>query len=104
MPGPQRGGKNHDHPHLLGFLKADRGRCIISGLDCRRRAAQIQKFLGYLPEESTFFEDMTGMQFLNFMSEMRGIRDRSRRAALVEVPWYTCFQPPIPGSKSVGSR
>jgi len=82
--GPNGAGKTTTIRHLLGFMRPDRGKCTINGLDCRCEAARIQKVLGYLPEESAFFEDMTGLQFLTFMEDMRGIRDRSRRAALVD--------------------
>lgn len=82
--GPNGAGKTTTIRHLLGFLRADNGRCTINGLDCRRESTQIQKILGYLPEESAFLEDMTGEQFLNFMSDMRDTKDKSRRIALIE--------------------
>ena len=82
--GPNGAGKTTTIRHLLGFLRADNGKCVINGLDCRRESALIQRVLGYLPEESVFLEDMTGEQFLNFMSDMRGINDYSRQSALIE--------------------
>lgn len=47
-------------------------------------AADIQKTLGYIPGEIAFFNDMTGIEFLNFMNEMRDTKDRTRCEALVE--------------------
>jgi len=82
--GPNGAGKTTTIRHLLGFLQADSGKCTINGLNCRCNSALIQKVLGYLPEESTFLEDMTGEQFLNFMSDMRDTKDKSRRIALIE--------------------
>lgn len=82
--GPNGAGKTTTIRHLLGFIHADKGTCSINGLDCRANAAEIQKSLGYLPGEIAFFDDMTGMQFLNFMSDMRGIKDRSRCTQLIE--------------------
>ncbi|MFO8059140.1 MAG: ABC transporter ATP-binding protein [Bacillota bacterium] len=82
--GPNGAGKTTTIRHLLGFMRPDRGRCTINGLDCRRKTARIQEFLGYLPEESAFFKDMTGVQFLGFMEDMRGTRDKRRRAMLLE--------------------
>lgn len=83
--GPNGAGKTTTIRHLLGFMEPDRGVCTIGGLDCWRDAARIQESLGYVPEETAFFEDMTGVQFLNFMQEMRGTRDGSRRRALIQL-------------------
>ncbi len=81
--GPNGAGKTTTIRHLMGFIKADRGECTINGYDCRRQSVKIQQLLGYLPEESVFFQDMTGEQFLNFMDDMRGKRDAFRRISLI---------------------
>ncbi len=83
--GPNGAGKTTTIRHLLGFMEPDRGACTIGGLDCWQDAARIQEFLGYVPEETAFFEDMTGVQFLNFMHEMRGTKEGSRRRALIDL-------------------
>lgn len=83
--GPNGAGKTTTIRHLLGFMEPDRGACTIGGLDCWQDAARIQEFLGYVPEETAFFEDMTGVQFLNFMHEMRGTKEGSRRGALIDL-------------------
>lgn len=82
--GPNGAGKTTTIRHLLGFMQADNGYCAIDGLDCWSEASRTQMVLGYLPEESAFLEDMTGEQFLNFMSDMRGTKDISRRIALID--------------------
>jgi len=82
--GPNGAGKTTTIRHLLGFMRPDRGYCTVGGLDCWRHAAKIQESLGYLPEETAFFPDMTGTQFLDFMQEMRRERDDSRRFTLID--------------------
>lgn len=83
--GPNGAGKTTTIRCLLGFSGADRGSCSIRGLDCRRQAPAIQRFLGYLPGEIAFLDGMTGRQFLDFMAKMRGIRDKSRQEELAEL-------------------
>ncbi|HAX73652.1 MAG TPA: ABC transporter ATP-binding protein, partial [Firmicutes bacterium] len=82
--GPNGAGKTTTIRHLLGFLSPDNGTCEINGLNCRTQAATIQKELGYLPGEIAFFDDMTGMQFLKFMAQMRGMKDFSKAQRLIE--------------------
>jgi ABC-2 type transport system ATP-binding protein len=82
--GPNGAGKTTTIRQLMGFANADKGSCTINGLDCRTQAPDIHRSLGYLPGEIAFFEDMTGTQFLQFVNDMRGIRDRTRMRALID--------------------
>lgn len=83
--GPNGAGKTTTIRCLLGFSKADQGNCSVQGLDCRKQAPQIQRFLGYIPGEIAFLDGMTGQQFLNFISEMRGTRDKAKMKELIEL-------------------
>ncbi len=82
--GPNGAGKTTTIRNLLGFVKPDRGGCSVAGLDCWKDASKIQKQLGYLPGEMAFFEEMTGTQFLNLLTAMRGGCKKVRRNALLE--------------------
>ena len=83
--GPNGAGKTTTIRHLMGFLTPDKGSVQILGLDCRSSSADIMKHMGYLPGEIAFFDGMNGMEFLNFMAEMRGLRDTSLRDKLVDL-------------------
>lgn len=72
--GPNGAGKTTTIRNLMGFGNPTRGECKISGLDCRRDSAVIERNLGYLPGEMAFFDDMTGNEFLKFMGEMRSCK------------------------------
>ncbi len=81
--GPNGAGKTTTIRHLMGFLTPKKGTCAIDGLDCFKQAAEIKEFLGYLPGEIAFFDSMTGVEFLNFMAEMRGMKDRAKMEKLI---------------------
>jgi ABC-2 type transport system ATP-binding protein len=81
--GPNGSGKTTTIRNLLGFIRPGRGTCSINGLDCWHNAAQIQKQLGYLPGEISFFDEMSGIQFLDLIGAMRGINKKSHRNALI---------------------
>ncbi|TAH66157.1 MAG: ABC transporter ATP-binding protein [Anaerolineaceae bacterium] len=83
--GPNGAGKTTTIRHLMGFLTPDKGSSQIFGMDSRTRSADIMKLLGYLPGEIAFFDGMNGIEFLNFMGEMRGLTDTNLRDKLVEL-------------------
>jgi ABC-2 type transport system ATP-binding protein len=70
--GPNGSGKTTTIRHFLGFANADQGHVIINGLDARVHYAILQKDLGYLPGEMAFLDNMTGLEFLTFLANMRG--------------------------------
>ena len=82
--GPNGAGKTTTIRNLMGFIRPDRGSCTIQGMDCFSCADKIQSRLGYLAGEIAFLEDVSGMQLLNFIADMKGLRDRSRMKELME--------------------
>ena len=82
--GPNGSGKTTTIRHLMGFLNPDSGDCRIKGLSCRHEAARIQQDVGYLPGEIAFFEEMKGLEYLRFMSRMRGTKWARRVDELLE--------------------
>lgn len=82
--GPNGAGKTTTIRHLMGFLKPMSGSCTIEGLDCWRERDKVQAKLGYIPGEISFFEDMTGREFLKFIAQYRGIGHQNRQEELLE--------------------
>ena len=83
--GPNGAGKTTTIRHLMGFLKAKKRGCRINGLDCFRDREKVQQMLGYLPGEISFFDDMTGVEFLDFVSGYRKDKGESRRKELMDM-------------------
>lgn len=67
----------------MGFIRPQRGRCSILGLDCTSKAAVIQRDLGYIPGEIAFMDDMTGWSFIKFMAAYRGLKSLDRAEELM---------------------
>jgi len=82
--GPNGAGKTTTIRNLMGFLHPDSGTCSIDGLGCWKESEGIQRTLGYIPGEIAFFNRMTGTEFIDLLCAMRGTKDRSRGAALLE--------------------
>ncbi len=82
--GPNGAGKTTTIRHLMGFVRPKIGSCTIAGMDCWKQAATIQKRLGYIPGEISFFDDMNGDEFLRFIEKYRGSGSAVRRDELLE--------------------
>lgn len=82
--GPNGAGKTTTIRNLMGFIRPDEGGCSILGMDSFKDAAKIQQNLGYLAGEIAFLDDMSGIGLLNFLAEMKGVRDKSRMQELME--------------------
>ena len=64
--------------------RACRGICRMMGMDCFLQAQEIQKHTGYLAGELAFPEDMTGLGFLKFMADMKGMDSHRHMESLME--------------------
>ncbi|HWI48525.1 MAG TPA: ABC transporter ATP-binding protein [Rummeliibacillus sp.] len=82
--GPNGAGKSTTIRHIMGFMKPDTGFIKVNDLDTWKNQGEVQKYIGYLPGEIAFLEGMTGEGFLNFMGEMQGVKDLSKRNKLIE--------------------
>ncbi len=82
--GPNGAGKTTTIRNIMGFSNATGGKVTIDGHDARVETAILQERIGYLPGEIAFFENMTGMEFLNFMGKMRRLKSLDKRDELIE--------------------
>ncbi|MBL7165777.1 MAG: ABC transporter ATP-binding protein [Dehalococcoidales bacterium] len=69
---------------ITGLISPTEGSIEIMGMDITREGTRIKSFIGYLPEESPFYENMTVTEYLLFFSELYRIprsvaRDRIHR-------------------------
>ncbi|UKS29271.1 ABC transporter ATP-binding protein [Paenibacillus sp. HWE-109] len=82
--GPNGAGKSTTIRHIMGFMKPDKGVVTVNGLDTWKQQGKFQAYMGYLPGEISFIEGMTGKTFLDFMGNMQGVKDLSKRNHLID--------------------
>ncbi|MCQ6560591.1 ABC transporter ATP-binding protein [Paenibacillus mendelii] len=82
--GPNGAGKSTTIRHIMGFMKPGNGSVKVRGLDTWKEQGKVQSYIGYLPGEISFIEGMTGKTFLDFMANMQGVQDLSKRARLID--------------------
>ena len=82
--GPNGAGKTTTIRNLMGFIRPYSGTCSILGMDCFKESEKIKEKLGYLAGEIAFFDDLTGIKLLNFLADMKGIKDKRKMNELIE--------------------
>lgn len=69
---------------LTGYLSASEGQILIEGRDILEEPETVKKAIGYLPEIPPLYPDMTVMEYLSFMYELKGAK-QPRREHLQEI-------------------
>lgn len=82
--GPNGAGKSTTMKMITGYLAMTEGRVSICGHDVETDAMAAQRIIGYLPEGAPAYGEMTPVDFLRFIAEVRGLKgaDASRAIGL----------------------
>ena len=72
--GPNGAGKSTTMKVLTGFLSPSSGTVAIHGHDISTAALEAKRLIGYLPEGAPSYGDMTTLEFLRFIAQVRGFR------------------------------
>lgn len=83
--GPNGAGKSTTMKMLTGFLLPTSGSIHISDLSIEASALAIKKKIGYLPEGAPAYADMTPLQFLNFIAQVRGYKGAEKAQRIEQV-------------------
>lgn len=83
--GPNGAGKSSTIRMLTCYVAPTSGRATISGLDVFDDRYEIAKRIGYLPEDTPIYRDMTVVEFLSFAGEMRRMNRNLIRRRIKDV-------------------
>ncbi len=83
--GPNGAGKTTAIKIVVGYLLPTAGTATVSGFDVVNDPLEVQKRIGYLPENAPLYLDMLVQEYLDFMADMRELDVTTRRRRLVEV-------------------
>src|SRR5690606_25587255 len=67
---------------LSGFLEPDAGTVRISGIDLAASPKEVQKHLGYLPENLPVYPDMVVADYLDYAADLKGLAGDVKRAEI----------------------
>ena len=78
--GPNGAGKTTTMRILTGYMPPTEGEAIVAGYDVVEESLEVRKRVGYLPETVPLYTDMTALDYLKFMAELRHIPNAEDRA------------------------
>ncbi len=80
--GPNGAGKTTVMKMLTGFHFPETGTIKVGGYDVLDQTREAQALIGYLPESSPVYPDLTVREYLEFMAGVRGIDPAQRDGAI----------------------
>ena len=83
--GPNGAGKSTTMKMITGFLTPTEGRIKVCGHDVVDAPIAAKACIGYLPEGAPAYPDMTPVQFLDFIADVRGIKGAAKKDRIARV-------------------
>ena len=80
--GPNGAGKTTMMKILTGYLQPDGGHVTVDGLDVLTDTLEVQRRIGYLPENAPLYPEMSVQAYLKFIAEVRQIPQSDQPALL----------------------
>jgi len=83
--GPNGAGKTTTLLMLLGLSRPTEGTASVCGLNPERKAMEVKKIVGYLPENVGFYGDMDAVQSLRYIADLNRIPGSEAQDRIHEV-------------------
>ncbi len=71
--GPNGAGKTTTMNILTGYISSNEGVVTVDGFDVLQSPFEVKKRIGYLPEQPPLYFDMTVMEYLNFVYDLKRV-------------------------------
>lgn len=83
--GPNGAGKSTTMNIITGYLAATEGTVTIDGKDIQKDPEEAKRSIGYLPELPPLYVDMTVIEYLEFVAELKKVPKKERKQQIDEV-------------------
>jgi len=89
MLGPNGAGKSTAIKIITGYLQPDEGTVQVDGLDVLTHTREVQARIGYLPENTPLYPELSVQGYLKMMADLREIPEGEQQAKLSEAIYAT---------------
>src|SRR5438046_1138523 len=72
--GPNGAGKTTTMKILTSFLAPTSGRAEVAGFDVYEQSLEARQRIGYLPEDTPLYRNMTVLEYLDFVARVRNLQ------------------------------
>ena len=80
--GPNAAGKTTTMRILTGYLPATDGKAVVAGYDVFEQPNDVKRIIGYLPEVVPLYPEMTVVDYLKFVAEIKQVPAAKKKAAV----------------------
>ncbi len=83
--GPNGAGKTTTMRIITCFIPASSGTVLVDGMDTVENSLAVRKKIGYLPESTPLYNEMSVKEYLTFVGEVRGLSSTRLKSRLDEM-------------------
>ena len=83
-------GKTTPIKSVVGILDFDEGEIFIDGKSVKKDSLECKRVIAYIPDNPDLYEFMSGLQYLNFISDIFGVEEKERKERIEK--YSTAFE------------
>jgi len=83
--GPNGAGKSTTMKIITGYISSTEGSVKVGGYDIMENPREVKKRIGYLPEQPPLYVDMTVYEYLDFVSDLKGVDKRKKAGQIKDI-------------------
>lgn len=83
--GPNGAGKSTTMNIITGFIPSSEGTVKVCGYDIMESPKEVKKRIGYLPEQPPVYMDMTVIDYLNFVADLKLVDKKQKKSQLNDI-------------------
>ncbi len=83
-------GKTTTIKSVVGILDFDEGEIFIDGKSVKKDSLECKRVIAYIPDNPDLYEFMSGLQYLNFISDIFGVEEKDRKERIEK--YSTAFE------------
>ena len=83
--GPNGAGKTTTMSIITGFIEPTDGYVEINGYNVSKKARKAKREIGYMPETTPLYNELTPKEFISYMAELKGVTKKERKAEIERV-------------------
>lgn len=79
LVGGNGAGKSTTIKSIVGVLPFDEGQILLDGIDIALQPVQAKQKIGYVPDDHSVYEKLTGREYADFMGSMYGVSKQDKQ-------------------------
>ncbi len=75
-------GKTTTMNMITGFIEPTRGQIIVNGIDVDSKPKKVKKLIGYMPEGTPLYSDLTVKEFISYMADLKCVPHKVKKESV----------------------